>query len=64
MNEDVAQNKDIPTIDIDSDDEYWEGDSDTYSDQSVADSDDISSFINDNTTDYESNDDSISEDDS
>ena len=43
------------------DKEAWEVDSDAYSQHSVSDSDDISSFINDNTTDYESTEDSNSE---
>ena len=45
------------------DDEAWEVDSDAYSKRSVSDSDDLSSFINDNTTDYESTEESNSEDD-
>ena len=49
-------------VDNYSDEEVWEIDSDAYSKQSVSDSDDISSFINDNTTDYESTEDINSDD--
>ena len=44
------------------DDEAWEVDSDAYSKQSVSDSDDSNSFINDDTTDYETTEDSNSDD--
>ena len=37
-------------------DESWEVDSDAYSIRSVSSGDDISDFINDNTTDYETTD--------
>ena len=49
-------------VDNYSDEEVWEVDSDAYSKQSVSDSDDSPSFINDNTTDYESTDDNSSDD--
>ena len=49
-------------VDNYSDEEVWEVDSDAYSKQSVSDSDDLASFINDNTTDYESTDDNSSDD--
>ena len=45
------------------DDEAWEVDSDAYSNRSVSSGDDSSSFINDETTDYETTDADDSDDD-
>ena len=45
------------------DDEAWEADSDAYSIRSVSSGDDSSSFINDETTDYETIDADDSDDD-
>ena len=44
-------------------DEVWEVDSDAYSIRSVSSSSDLSSFINDGTTDYETTDADDSDDD-
>lgn len=44
-------------------DEAWEVDSDAYSIRSVSSSSDLSSFINDGTTDYETTDADDSDDD-
>ena len=49
-------------VDSYSDEEDWEVDSNAYSKESLSDSDDLPSFINDNTTDYESTDDNSSDD--
>ena len=45
------------------DDEAWEVDSDAYSNRLVSSSSDLSSFINDETTDYETTDADDSDDD-
>lgn len=44
------------------DEEAWEVDSDAYSVRSVTDDDDLTSFINDGPTDYETTDDEKSDD--
>ena len=59
---DIRGNLNGKHVDTYSDEEVWEVDSDAYSKSSATDSDDSSSFINDNTTDYESTDSNSSED--
>ena len=45
------------------DDEAWEVDSDVYTKSSASETDDLASFINDGSTDYESTDNSSGDDD-